>query len=381
MSNRRIISALITGTLWVFYLTAAVPLPGAERDAMSDENFLSLCRGGSLQEIQAALQEGADVNAKSSDGRTALMIAVQFNQNIEVLSLLLKAGADINEKNEKGWTALMLAAAWNPNAEAVSLLLKAGADANAKDKNGRTALFYAQDYAQLWGNENVIKTLEAAVDSDRKFVNLCKKGSVQEIRAALQEGANPNARTSDGRTALIEAVTENPNAEAVSILLKAGADASAVDNNCMTALDYAQMWGNEGASDVLEDAADNDKKFINLCKKGSVQEILTALQNGANPNAKNGSGRTALMLAAARNPNAEVISILLKAGAKLNTKRKDGWTALMEAAAFNQNPEIISILMDAGADINAKNRAGRTALDLAQAKNNKNAVKALEAAY
>ena len=72
------------------------------------------------------------------------------------------------------------------------------------------------------------------------------------------------------------------------------------------------------------------------------------------------------MAAAHHNQNTEVAKRLLKAGAEINAKDKFGWTALMEAAAHAERPEMILALLTAGADAKIKNNDGRTALDLSR---------------
>jgi ankyrin repeat protein len=61
-----------------------------------------------------------------------------------------------------------------------------------------------------------------------------------------------------------------------------------------------------------------------------------------------------------------VITILLNAGAEVNAKNKDGGTALMDAAKTNTNPEVITTLLKAGADAKANDLTGKTAFDYAQ---------------
>ena len=59
-----------------------------------------------LKETQAAIEAGADVNAKSGyDGGTPLIYAAR-NGNIEILNILIQAGADIGAKDDEGKTAL-----------------------------------------------------------------------------------------------------------------------------------------------------------------------------------------------------------------------------------------------------------------------------------
>ena len=73
----------------------------------------------------------------------------------EILTALLDAGADINAKDSMGRTALMWAV-FTENEKAVSLLLKRGADVTVTAKNNDTALSVAR---QL-GNINITRLLQ-----------------------------------------------------------------------------------------------------------------------------------------------------------------------------------------------------------------------------
>ena len=116
---------------------------GSAAAAVSTEYFLGLCYSGTAQQVEEAIQAGADVNAKDQKGVTALMNAARWNSDLEVITVLAEAGADVNAKDQKGVTALMNAAGWNSNFEVITVLIKAGADVNAKDQNGETALIFA----------------------------------------------------------------------------------------------------------------------------------------------------------------------------------------------------------------------------------------------
>jgi ankyrin repeat protein len=93
--------------------------------------------------------------------------------------------------------------------------------------------------------------------------------------------------------------------------------------------------------------------------------IATLLRAGANINAQQKDGGTALMAAALSNPP-EVIAMLLKAGANINAQDQDGGTPLIWAALFNQSSDVILMLLKAGADPKAKTSEGKTAFDLVQ---------------
>lgn len=107
-------------------------------------------------------------------------------------------------------------------------------------------------------------------------------------------------------------------------------------------------------------AAMPDEQFFELCAKGEPGEIRQALKDGANPNAKNEYGFTALMFSADNN-GAEALKLLLDAGADVSPKNRYGRTALM-LAAWNDNVPAVTVLLSAGADRDARDEDGLTAL-------------------
>lgn len=70
---------------------------------------------------------------------TTLPEAVTGEESMELINSLIAEGADLEEKNEDGKTALILAVE-EGYMEAVNALISAGADVNAKTDSGRTAL-------------------------------------------------------------------------------------------------------------------------------------------------------------------------------------------------------------------------------------------------
>ncbi|GHV34666.1 hypothetical protein FACS1894187_05730 [Synergistales bacterium] len=107
--------------------------------------FLDLCAEGTLYSVKSAINAGADVNARSKNGITALMFAAWKNPNPKVVALLLDNGANLNAKNRYDMTLLMWAARLNPNPEVIETILDYGADINAKNKDGKTAIMYAAE--------------------------------------------------------------------------------------------------------------------------------------------------------------------------------------------------------------------------------------------
>ena len=105
------------------------------------------------------------------------------------------------------------------------------------------------------------------------------------------------------------------------------------------------------------------KEFLSLCENGTQQQVEDAIRGGADVNARNKDGWTALMLAAGRvHHDSKVIASLVNAGADVNAKTQDGGTALMLAAKYHDHPEGVAVLINAGADVNEKTQDGKSAL-------------------
>ena len=86
----------------------------------------------SVEEVEAMILAGADVNTESFNGSTALMY-VSERGHIEIVKLLIENGADVNTENDCGDTALMLASE-EGHTEIVKLLKGARAVRNNKQK-------------------------------------------------------------------------------------------------------------------------------------------------------------------------------------------------------------------------------------------------------
>ena len=60
-----------------------------------DEVLLEAAKDGNLTVLKTALEKGADINAKTSDGKTALMVAIEMGHT-ELVSYLTEKGADVS---------------------------------------------------------------------------------------------------------------------------------------------------------------------------------------------------------------------------------------------------------------------------------------------
>lgn len=113
------------------------------------------------------LEEGFDINGRTSEKEwTPLLIAIR-DGNTEAAKLFVYKGADINAQSHLGATALTFAVTqyFSSEKQRISLLtylLEQGADPNLKDSFNHTPLYYAQhlgkkEIAQLLQDYGAIK--------------------------------------------------------------------------------------------------------------------------------------------------------------------------------------------------------------------------------
>lgn len=92
---------------------------------------------GKTKAVELLVQWKADVNARTGDGQTALMLAA-INGHTATAEKLVELGADVNARNQDRQTALMLAAI-NGHTATVEKLLALGADRTLRNTRNQTA--------------------------------------------------------------------------------------------------------------------------------------------------------------------------------------------------------------------------------------------------
>src|SRR5262245_57442695 len=117
------------------------------------------------------------------DGRDALWAAVR-NSDMKAIEAALEKGADVNAKNEIGVSALWIATS-KGKLEVIDLLVKRGADVNARD-----GIWYRTPLSQSLTNVEIVKLLvkAGAKDVDAALLSAASSGRLPVVQAIIDGG-------------------------------------------------------------------------------------------------------------------------------------------------------------------------------------------------
>jgi ankyrin repeat protein len=304
-------------------------------------------RQGHVQAATLLLDSGANLNARTADGTTPLLMAA-INGHFDLAAKLLDRGANPREAADNGVTPLyaVLNVQWAPKAlypqprahlqqrlthlEMMQLLLERGVDVNARL---RRKVWYSGYNFDLSGVDEIGAT---------PFWRAAYASDVAAMRLLIQYGADPNIptmkpagrpRTGDGGRETVEDVSGQPPVP--------------IGGPGVTPLQAAAGVGyGEGFAANSHNHAPNG--FMPAVRY-LVEEI------GADVNARDHEGNTALHHAAARGDN-EMILYLISKGADVKAVNRAGETTVDMANGPVQRiqpfPETIALLEQLGAKNN-----------------------------
>lgn len=193
---------------------------------------------------------------------------------------------------------------------------------------------------------------------DDRLLSAAASGNVAGISAALEDGADIDARDAHGRTALLLATVARQT-DAVRRLIDAEPDLDLQDDQLDNPFLYA---GAEGLTDIL--------RLVN--------------EAGADPSVTNRFGGTALIPASERGHVETVRYLLEETDVDIDHVNRLGWTALLEAIVLGNgdaaHQEIVRLLIEHGADLDIADKDGVRPLAHARARGQTEVATALEAA-
>jgi uncharacterized protein len=345
---------------------------GADANAASvnGETVLMTCaRAGEPRAVKALLVKGARVNVKEkAHSQTALMWAVAQRHH-DVTEILIEAGAEINAQSltyaqtvvgeqtqrfgreelnytvHRGGSTPLLFAARSGDTGSARLLLAAGANVNDALPDGTSALVLA---AHSGHGETAALLLEKGANpdsADNGYTALhaaVLRSDVNLVKALLAHKANPDLRLTKGTPLRRDTTDFNLPAtligstpyllaarflepEIMKALVGGRADVTLTMKDGTTALMLA-TGTSSGNNATRRGIAVIDGGVVEP-ETAVLAAVAAALDLGADVNAANQAGETALHAAATKGLNS-VVQLLADKGADLNAKNKRGLTPL-----------------------------------------------------
>ena len=292
--------------------------------------------------------------AQQVSGLDQKLFAAIGNRDLIGVENLLQQGAHIEAKSTNGMTPLM-SAAESGNVPLVSLLLERGADAAANDDQGETAL----SWAARGGWVRIVNLLARFSDAPAK--NRALMGAVEGGPVVIQiDPANlpPNLPPPpNGASEVEESWTDT-----VKVLLDNGAELEARDHDGSTPLSWAASFAQ---TDIFKLLMDRGARINVTDKYGNTPLIAAACECAV----------------ATMNSAYDVMKMLLEHGAAVNARNHDGRTALMMASGMTGDAAVLELLLTNGADLRAKDKNGKSALAIARESRRDDKIRILEKAY
>ncbi|XP_033967148.1 kinase D-interacting substrate of 220 kDa B-like isoform X2 [Pseudochaenichthys georgianus] len=317
--------------------------------SLAVQSLFSYVEEENLTAIKAHLDKFKDVDSRSDNGQTPLMVASEQG-NVEIVQELLRRGANVNLDDVDCWTAL-ISAAKEGHFEVVRELLENNANLEHRDMGGWTAL--------MWG---------------------AYKGHTDVARMLMDKGANPNITGQYSVYPIIWAAGRG-HAEIVHLLLQHGAKVNCSDKYGTTPLIWAARKGHydsvmhllANGADVDQEGANSMTALIVAVKGGYTEVVKELLKSNPNVNMTDKDGNTALAIAA-KDGHTEIVQDLLDAGTYVNILDRSGETMLI-GAVRGGHVEIVRALLNKYADIDVRGMDGKTALYWAVEKGNASMVR------
>ena len=273
----------------------------------SEENKLGI--------IYMLLSMNMNVNARNTDGVTALMIASRKGYT-EVIKLLEKNNADPNVTDKKGMTALIFACMNGHHKVAEYLLMTYDADPLPTDRYGLSSL----SYGAMGGHNEVISLLLSNYgfnedDKQKALIAACYGGHKNVIKLL--------ARKTVPLKDIVAACVSDNVAYFINSQKSRDLNAPVIESTGLTPLMIASSCGSDGVMQVLvESGADVNKQdsylkcspllyAVSGSKSDSVVQYL--LDRGANVNVISTMNQTPLDIAKLTELN-DIAEILKRSG-------------------------------------------------------------------
>lgn len=319
--------------------------------------LLIAVRAGQISIAATLLEHGADVHARSQDGKPAIAFAVEAG-DLAMVKVLLEGGARIDEIDEDGTDLRAFALAQGQHGIVEFI------DAFVQHQATGFSLFQAVTENDPPRALTLLREDPGCVDSRTRherwtpLMQAIREDNMPMARLLMEYKAQVNLVNSRGMTALMYA-SRNGNLELVRMLINAGADVRVRSREGNTACEFALDRGHARVVMLLQEV---EAQLSDWSKMGIVTEAETKFDSaGAEVEAERGRGDD-IFRAIQENDVKLARQVLHYWPDCVRLRRGPSELTPLHMAINGGNQDMAQMLVDAGADVNAKSREGKTPL-------------------
>lgn len=311
-------------------------------------NIFSAIRQGETERVKQMLTDGRasvyDIIGRDT-GHTALWVAMVLRRR-DIIQVLLQAGADPYYEMATYY-----------NMSPIQLAFERSLNGDNKEEQEIARLYPLSGYSY----EKDYSTLQMAIMGELQL-------DLADVLRQPRYLAEVNRRSADGQAPILTAALRG-NAQAVRLLLRAGAHVNTRSAEGLTALHYScrsahsdvvQLLLRAGASVYDQDHYGRDALFLAtscITDEANMIRLLSLLfEHGADANARDEDGASIVAYAVSRGA-AVSARFLLEHGADVDSVGKGGTPILFTAIALKMR-DIVGLLLERGASLSGVSDTG-----------------------
>jgi ankyrin repeat protein len=331
------------------------------------ERVFAAARAGDVDAVRRAFAAGFDPATQDRDGRTVYQIAKETSHG--AIQLLIERGADLDKRDFPDNAAPLHFAVAHADLDAIRLLVEAGADIEGHgDDHAVGVLGWATCFHQVRHDVAAYLLEHGATLNVWTAIALDRPDALRDMIAKDPTLlAARMSRNQHRRTPLHHAAFKN-RLRMVQLLLELGADPNAADAPGATALTTAAQERADPAVVSALAAAGAKLDLLGAITMGRFDEAEAMLRDDPSRIGPDGADTIALHLAVGKNDLA-ALRWLLAHGVAVNAKRMmwDCNHTALHVSVERGAVDIMHLLLQAGADPNIRDdKFGATALGWAE---------------
>jgi ankyrin repeat protein len=325
---------------------------------LNDENLFSdlplfvAVDKGYGEMVDLLVDKGADINIQVLNSYSNVLEFAILNSP-KMVDKIIEKGYNINTKNYSGCNALIFALKFNNNINVVKSLIDHGIDKNYTDDYNTNYLHFAAGSGSKEVYDYLLTVLpgeeqEKTIDNETMIHFAATSGNLGFFKYMLTRGFSINEKDKYGRSVIHFSKSED--------ILEYILDEFSFDVN---------EKDDQGMTPLFSVFKINDKEE-------RIKSLSLLIEKGADVNTQTKAGTSPIHEAASIG-DYDCVKLLIDNGIDVNVRDSLNSTALHVLAGsknIEEHPKVVKLLLDSGADKTIRYNNSMTPLDIAQRVNN-----------